>query len=301
MKYLKWLAIVVGGLVGLVVVVVAVLHFVGQQRLNNGPEVTLATVAAATDEAGLQRGQYLASISGCTSCHAADLSGDVFIDEAPIGYVPAPNLTAGEGGIGDSYTDANWEAAIRHGVAADGRTIVTMPSDHYAKYGDDDLAALIGYLKSVPAVDNNLGPRQIQFPGTIIFGVLAYSSWPVNLVEHEMVGGNAPEPVVSPEYGEYMVSIMSCQSCHAENLAGNYGQLDTPLGPNITLGSHLKDWDEEAFATALRSGMTPDGKLLATTDEEGMPWPQYAGLSDIEAQAIWTYINSLEPLPNNTP
>ncbi|MCB0212765.1 MAG: c-type cytochrome [Anaerolineae bacterium] len=301
MKILKWVGIVVGILVVLVVVVVAVLHFVGQQRLNNAPEVTLATVSPVTDEAGLERGQYLASISGCTSCHGEDLRGEVFVDEAPIGYIPAPNLTSGTGGVGGTYTDAAWESAIRHGVAANGRTMVIMPSSHYAHYGDDDLAALIGYLEHATPVDNDLGSRAIQFPGTIIFGMLAYSSWPVNVIDHASVGGSAPEAAPSAEYGQYMVSIMSCQSCHAENLAGNYGQLDTPQGPNLTPGGELADWSEEDFATVLRSGTTPDGKVLKTTDEDGMPWPQYAGLSDTEIQALWAYISGLEPLPNNTP
>lgn len=301
MKILKWLAIGLGTVIGLVVIFVAFLHFVGQRRLNNAPSVTLATVAAATDDAALERGQHLASISGCTSCHGADLRGEVFIGEAPIGYVPAPNLTSGAGGVGASYTDADWEAAIRHGMAADGRTMVAMPADHYAAYSDEDLAALLEYLKSVPPVDNDLGPRHIQFPGTIIFGILAYDSWPVNVIDHESVGGEAPEAAVSTEYGEYMVSIMSCQSCHAENLAGNYGQLDTPRGPNITPGGSIADWSEEDFATALRTGMTPDGRLLATVEQEGMPWPEYEGLSDTEVGALWAYISSLEPLPNNTP
>ncbi|MCB0174393.1 MAG: c-type cytochrome [Anaerolineae bacterium] len=301
MKTLKWVAIILVIMIVPLVIAIAGLHFAGQQRLNKAPEVTLATVSPATDEAGLERGQYLASISGCTSCHGEDLRGEVFIDEAPIGYVPAPNLTSGAGGIGATYTDADWESAIRHGVAADGRMMVTMPADHYAHYGDDDLAALIGYLKSVPPVDNDLGPRQIQFPGTVIFGVLAYTNWPVNVIDHASVGGNAPEAAPSAEYGAYMVSIMSCQSCHAENLAGNYGQLDTPQGPNITLGGEVADWSEEDFARTLRTGTTPDGELLKTTAEGGMPWPQYAGLSDTEVQALWAYINSLEPLPNNTP
>lgn len=67
------------------------------------------------------------------------------------------------------------------------------------------------------------------------------------------------------------------------------------------MGSHLAAWSEEEFATVLRTGQTPEGRLLATVDEGGMPWPQYANLSDTEVQAMWAYINSLEPLPNNTP
>ncbi len=51
-----------------------------------------------------------------------------------------------------------------------------MPSFHYSAYGDDDLAQLIAYLKQIPAVEDKFRKRDIQFPGSIIFGILAYDS-----------------------------------------------------------------------------------------------------------------------------
>lgn len=293
MKILKWLGIVIAVLV----VLVGVLYFIGRGNLMNAPEVSGSPVTAAVGEDALARGEHLVKVSSCNECHGANLSGTVFVDESPIGYIPAPNLTAGTGGIGGSYSDADWELAIRHGVAADGRTMVTMPSEHYAHYSDEDLAALIAYIQSVPPVNNDLGPRAIQFPGTIIFGLLANSSWPVNIIDHAAVGGPAPAMGATVEYGEYLIAIASCQSCHAENLAGNYGQLDSPQGPNLTPTGNLGSWSFDEFATAMRTGTTPDGRQL----DEGMPWANYADLSDEELQALWAYLNELEPLPNNTP
>ncbi|WP_420629957.1 c-type cytochrome [Candidatus Leptofilum sp.] len=293
-RTLKWAGIVVSGLVGLILILAITLFLIGRNRLNNAPEVATAPVEVMDDAASVENGRHLATISSCTVCHGAQLEGTAFVDEAPIGFIPAPNLTSGAGGVGDNYTDADWERAIRHGVNADGEVMVIMSSNHYASYGDEDLADLIAYLNAAPPVDNELGERQIQFMGNIIFGVLAFDSWSVNQIDHAAVGGEAPEIGETAEYGKYLIDIASCGSCHAENLAGNYGQLDSPPGPNLT--TWPQNWSGAEFATVLRTGVLPDGRLMSTE----MPWPGYAGMSDTEIEAIWAYLNTIDPLPNNS-
>lgn len=293
-RILKWLGIILGGLIVVVVILVAALHYVGSSRLNNAPDVTTSPVTVPSDEEAVARGEHLATISSCADCHGDGLGGTVFVDESPIGYVPAPNLTAGAGGIGDDYADEDWERAIRHGVAGDGRTMVIMATAHYAHYGDQDLGDLIAYLKSVPPVDNELGPRRIAFPGTIIFGMLAYGDWGVNQIAHEEVGGPAPDAAATAEYGQYLVNIASCGSCHGENMAGGTDP-EAPRGPNITRGGDLQNWSEEAFITTLRTGVTPDGRQLS----EEMPWRNYTTMTDTELQALWAYLQSVPALPDN--
>ncbi|MEZ4707825.1 MAG: cytochrome c [Caldilineaceae bacterium] len=251
--------------------------------------MVVKAVDVPTDDAAIVQGQRLAAISSCIECHGADLSGTVFVDEAPIGYIPAPNLTSGQGGIGSTYTDADWAGAIRHGVGADGRTLVIMPSYHYAAYSDDDLGALIAYLKSVPPVDNDLGSRKLDFPGAIIFGVLAYGDWSVNKIDHAAVGGDSPAAEPSAVYGEYLAATASCGSCHGEELTGNPGT-DSPPGPNLTPGGALASWTEADFITALRTGQTPDGRELSAE----MPWRGYAQMTETELRALWAYLQTLE-------
>ena len=294
MKILKWVGIVLGVLIVLLVIVAGGLHFFGQSRLNSAPEIAVAAVAVPSDDANLERGQHLATISSCNECHGSNYEGTAFVNEAPIGYIPAANLTAN--GVGANYTDEDWARAIRHGVAKDGRVITIMPSYHYAAYGDDDLAQLIAYLNSAPPVENTLEARQIQFPGTIIFGVLAYDSWAVNQTNHAAVGGkDAPLMEASVEYGKYLIDIASCGSCHGENLAGNTPDSDSPQGPNITTGGDLGEWSIEEFTLALRTGQRPDGRQLSTE----MPWANYALMSETEVEALWTYLQSLDALPDN--
>ncbi|MDA0242593.1 MAG: c-type cytochrome [Chloroflexi bacterium] len=289
----KWIGIILGGLLALLAIAAVSLYFVGGNRLSNAPEVAAVPVAMATDAGAVERGRQWAQVSACTACHGTQLEGMAFTDGAPIGYVPAPNLTTGAGGVGAEYEPADWELAIRHGVNAAGETMVIMPSYHYDSYGDEDLADLIAYLEAMPAVDNEVGERELMFLGQIIFGVFAYNSWAVNVVEHTAVGGPAPAAEVTAEYGAYMVGVSSCGSCHAENLAGNYGQLDSPLGPNLT--TLASSWTEEEFVTAVRTGQAPDGRQLSTE----MPWQHYAAMSDTQVQALWAYLNTLEPLPDN--
>ena len=293
MKILKRIGIILGGLIGLIVILVALLHFVGNGRLNSAAAVSGKSVIVPTDADAVARGKHLATISSCNECHAPDLSGTAFQDGAPIGYIPAANLTPG--GIGGDYTDADWELAIRHGVAPDGRTLVIMPSYHYDSYSDEDLGALIAYLKSVPAVTDDLGERNITFPGTIIFGVFGYSAWGAAAVDHANISGTAPAMGETADYGGYLINITSCGSCHADNLAGNADPNAGPLGPNITMGGELQEWSKEDFLTLMRTGTKPTGTQIS--DE--MPWRAYSAMSDEELGAIWLYLQEVDALPDN--
>lgn len=224
-------------------------------------------------------------------CHGSNLAGDVLVNEQPIGYLPAPNLTAGEGGIGQAYSDEEWERAIRHGVAQDGRTITFMAANYYANLSDDDVAAVIAYLKSVPAVDNDLGVRNLAVPGRIIFGVLAYDDLPVATIDHANVGAVRPAEGATAEYGQYLVSIAACGECHGADLTGRTAEdaaSGPPAGPDLTSSGSLQRWTDQDFVTAVRTGQRPDGTQLS--DE--MPWRYYAGMTDDELQAIWLYLEN---------
>lgn len=296
MKILKRIGLILVGLIGILAIVVAVLHFVGSSRLANAPEVAASPVTIPTDAESLAWGEHLAqAVIPCAECHGANFEGTVFIDEAPIGYVTAPNLTAGAGGVGSTYTDADWERAIRHGVGGDGRSLAIMPSNHFATMNDEDLGALIAYLKSVPPVDNELGERDIIFPGTIIFGVLGYNTLPVARIDHANMGAVKPAEGVTTAYGEYLVNIGACRECHADNLAGNTDPNGSPLGPNLTPGGELRAWAEEDFMRIFREGTKPTG--TAVNDE--MPWRSYGNMTDAELQAIWLYLQSTAALPDN--
>jgi mono/diheme cytochrome c family protein len=174
-KILKWMLIGFGGLVGFLAVAVLGLYQLGSSRIAQARAVETSPVPIRTDEASLERGKHLVNtISACISCHGPNLEGKVMLEDDLIGYLPAPNLTRGAGGVGAFFTPEDWERAIRHGIGHDGRVLGMMPSDNYANFTDDDLSALIGYIQSLPPVDNELPGRTLTIPATIIFVVFDF-------------------------------------------------------------------------------------------------------------------------------
>ncbi len=300
-RVLKWIGLGLLVLVGIIVVGGIVLHFMGKSRMNNAPEVATKPVAVPTDAAAVARGDHLVNtVSSCRLCHGSQLEGDVLIDGEVGLYIAAPNLTSGAGGIGGTYSDADWERALRHGVGGDGRVLAIMPSHVYQHYSDQDLGAVIAYLKTVPPVDHELGPRRIGFPGSVMLNVVAYDELThINGIDHANVGGEAPAEEATADYGQYMVSIAMCTECHGANLAGVVlaeGEDGPPEGPNLTPGGELSGWSEADFMNTLRTGQPPSGNML---DPEQMPWTTLGQMSDTELQAIWAYLSGLPALPSN--
>ena len=93
-KVLKWLGIVLGCLLGLIVVAVLVLFFIGNSRLNATYVAPDALASGFGDSASLARGEHIMRIHSCQFCHGERLEGRVFLDIPPARAV-ASNLTPG--------------------------------------------------------------------------------------------------------------------------------------------------------------------------------------------------------------
>ena len=107
-RVLKWIGIILGGIVGLLVIAVAVLYVRGYQKLTNSQQHKVTdNFAVPTSPEAVARGQYLInSTAGCFGCHGDGAKGQIFFDGLPFGTLATPNLTSGKGGIGGLMTDA---------------------------------------------------------------------------------------------------------------------------------------------------------------------------------------------------
>ena len=75
--------------------------------------------------------------------------------------------------------------------------------------------------------------------------------------------------------------------------------LGTFYGPNLTpdKATGLGGWTDAQITTALRTGVRPDGRVLAPI----MPWRALAVLTDQDAAAVVAYLRSLPPVANMVP
>jgi mono/diheme cytochrome c family protein len=290
-KVLKWIGIILGSILTLIVVAAAALYLIGNSRIANA-QVEPRRLTVSVEEASLERGEHLVRyVAACISCHGQDLGGDMFLEDPMMGSMAAPNLTSGAGGT-NGFSVEDWDLAIRHGVGKDGRVLGGMPSQAYAYMSDSDLAAVIAYLQSVPPVDRVLPERSFSLAGTIIFGGLGLAGLPYELIDHASVGSSQPALDISVDYGAYLATLASCADCHGDNLAGRpaeSNQPGPPPGPNITSTGSIGNWTAEEFMTVMRAGRTPDGRQIS----QDMPWRYYAGMTDDELESIYLYLRQL--------
>lgn len=248
-----------------------------------------AAIAAATDSASLARGEHLARIS-CAGCHSPDLSTPLSggrenflkVPGGPtFGSMQAPNLTPG--GVLAHATDAELARAIREGIGRDGHALLVMPSAQLRRLSDDDLACLLGYLRSQPKLDS---ARTARAPNALGYAVLGLGLFPTSA--QPPVRGPVPSPPrgIDPEHGEYLVSLLACRDCHGPDLKGGRKGQFPPIGPDLTAlcAAHPL----ESFDRALRDGISATtGRSL---DPTRMPFPVFNALASDEVGAIYAYL-----------
>src|SRR5579859_2773828 len=168
--FLRVIGLVVWGVVLVIVAAWATTYFVSENRLKQTVEVPRETIQIPSDITSIQRGQHLASaVAVCVDCHGPNLAGKVLIDDPALGRFVPPNLTRGHGGIGSTFTDADFVRAIRAGVDPGGRLLLIMPSDDYNHFSDADLGAIIAYVRSIAAIDSALPSSELRAFGRVLF------------------------------------------------------------------------------------------------------------------------------------
>lgn len=301
---------------GVVVVVLLVLAagiqaVVGWRALVFGPKTrALTSRSFEATPARLERGRYLATARhGCVFCHSERdwsakgappredrLGAGVVWTAEGMPWLTAPNITPDEEtGIGGVSDDAV-ARAIREGIGFDGRALFSlMPYQEFRRIPDEDVAAIVVYLRSLLPVKNPLPKSRLPFPLPIVMRAVP-----------EPIEGPVPAPDLrTPERrGEYVLRTSACHHCHTPMTSdGRFlTQLDmaggnpfpSPQGiiaaTNLTLDpTGLANYDEATFVTVMKTGKF--GTLHAM-----MPWAMYKGLEEDDVKAIWAYLRTLKPV-----
>jgi mono/diheme cytochrome c family protein len=281
LKVLKWIGIVLGGLLGLAILAVAIIYIIYGARMEQRYAIPPETIAIPTDAASIERGRRLVVAAQCQDCHGEDLAGLVTFDDPAMGRIYASNLTAGAGGAGRRFSDADWVRALRHGVGPDGRSLLVTPASYYYYLSDADIGAIIAYIKALPPVDKELPAPEVGPLGRVLLTVIDPPEWlPAEKIDHAAARPPAPPPGVNPTYGEYLVRTGACMACH------------TVDGPNISAapGGGLATWSDADFIRAMRDGRKPDG---LTIDSEEMPLRSLRYHSDDDLRAMLLYLRAL--------
>jgi len=295
--FLKWVGVFITGLLTLIPAALLVLALMGFSKLNVQYDNPAAVIQVAGTPAQIARGEQLANT--CSSCHSPGnelpLSGSNFrvkFEMPPLGTLYAPNLTP-SGDI-QNWSDGELIRAIREGVHKDGRSLLIMPSDNFRNLSDEDVQALVAYLRSQPATGGPTPNNQLSMLGAVFMNLSDFrtAQQPAGRVTAPQAG--------TAEYGKYLVDVIGCRSCHGDQLQGKVanGQPGPPPGPNLTL--IVPRWTEEQFMTYFNTGTMPGGgqvpmiTLNSGFTEPRMPWPMVrAATTDADLKDMYTYLHGL--------
>jgi cytochrome c553 len=289
MQIVKRLLLTIGVLL---IVVVTAAYGVTSYRIAEKVEFTDTVPVVDMNSGAVARGEYLVrAIAKCGDCHGADLGGQVVVDDAALGRFFAPNLTMGRDGVAAVASDAAIVNAFRHGVARDGRKLMFMPARDYSVMADEDAAAIVAYIRSVPPVDRASETSRVGPLGRALYLAGQLPLFEAELFPHDDIVRRTPPAGVTPEYGRYLANIGGCTGCHGPTLSGGKIPGTPPEfkpAANLTPAG-LGHYTEADFFRALREGTRPDGSTI----DPFMPVSATKLMTDDDTRAIWQYLQTV--------
>ncbi len=122
------------------------------------PQIEPADFDSPEDFSLAERGRYLFTVTSCAFCHGNQGEGGSKVNSPAFGTMWVRNISSdNETGIG-SWSDAEIARAIRSGVSRDGQPLhwQGMTWDHLSNLDEEDLQAIIRFLRTLPPVENRI-------------------------------------------------------------------------------------------------------------------------------------------------
>jgi mono/diheme cytochrome c family protein len=222
----------------------------------------------------IAKGDRLSVVLGCRDCHAPDMTGQIYEDDADFAVIYGSNLTLT---VAD-YDDDQLARAIRAGVRTDDSALWRMPSEMLQHLGDADMEAVLAYLNTL-APQGERRPSVVLGPdGAAAVAAGTFRSTPERVAEFAQItpGDYGPEF----EFGRYIVTV-SCTECHGPALAG------TDLAPTLDV---IANYSREEFAHLIQTGESNSGVPLGLMAQ--VPRNSFSHLTDAERDAVYDYLTA---------
>ena len=308
-RALRIVLVALAALVVVIAVAVGLAVLSAERAFTRHWDVTAPAIAAASSPDGIARGRHLFQMV-CAGCHLDEhgRAAGKFMDDVPAflgAFYPANITSDRKHGIG-AFADRDLVRLLRTGVKRDGRIAGVMP--RFTGLSDDDVAALLGYLRSDDPIFAPVPASQPPVKPTVVG----------KLILRFIVGADpapapagpvaAPARAATADYGRYLVlEVVQCGDCHSPGFAGDKSRKEgaftggfeladargrpiysANLTPDARTG--IGAYGEADFARAVRDGFRPDGRILRP------PMPRFRMLDDVELAAMNAFFRTLPPV-----
>jgi len=274
----------------------------------------LGTAFAQQGEKDLvERGQYLFAVAGGCACHTVPRETPHVGTRAfpiPFGKVYSTNITQDkETGIG-GWSEKEILNAMTKGIRPNGeRLLPVMPYEAYSGMAEEDLKALIAYLRTLKPVRKETPPLKTWVP---FFRSLFTPVWLKLFGRSSNPSAAAPKSAI--ERGRYLVGHVSlCGDCHTpRNFLGVprralylAGTKRGPLGDEISnitpdKKTGIGEWSQDEIADLILTGIKPNLDNVQGLMEEVIEGPSlgYKNMTREDALAIANYLKTVHPIDN---
>ena len=286
---------IVGGIVVVAAVAVcgaaAFAYFGSDMKLHRTVQVPVTPIALPEDQAALERGAYLYKSRGCAECHGVNGAGKVVINEGGM-FVKAPHIAPGEGSVTAAYKPEDWVRTIRHGVKPNGEPALIMPSEDFNRLTDEDTAALVAYVRAMPAVTGTAGEFRLPLIVKFLYaaGMIKDSA---EKIDHSLPPTKPFAPDDEMAHGAYVAA--ACKGCHNEAFSGGPIPGAPPTWPpaaNLTPGpgsALVRYANAEALGVMFRTGKRPDGSDVSNV----MPFGMLTEMSAEDVGALYRFLKTV--------
>jgi mono/diheme cytochrome c family protein len=268
------------------------------------------------------RGKYLANhVMVCMDCHGTrdwskfsgpmipgreGIGGEIFDQKFGFpGRFTSKNITPANL---SSWSDGEVFRCITTGVNKDNKALFPiMPYKYYGQLDQEDITAVIAYLRTLPAKESKVEASKADFPFNFI----------LNTIPSKPDFHKRPAPSDPVAYGKYMITAAGCIECHTKQEQGkvvgepfaggfefNFGNGKILRSPNITPHeTGIADWSRESFINRFRmyadtGYVHPDVDIAKGEFQTVMPWTMYAGMTSEDLGAIYDYLQTVAPVNN---
>ncbi len=284
--------------IGIILVVLVVVGAIAAFALMWRPEIAALADGKQPplDRVLVAHGYQLAELGNCENCHTGE-GGEPYAGglamPTPFGTINSTNITPDhEAGIG-TWSEQAFERAMRKGIDRQGGHLYpAFPYNHFTYSSNEDIRSLYAFLRSVPAVRNEIAANGLTFP----FNVRALiAGWNLLFLDTDRL-----EPVAeqSDEWnrGRYLAEgVAHCGACHtprnlmgAEKASQQYqgAVIDGWYAPPLS-GADAGNWTEAQLGNYLASGFSRHhGAAAGPMAETALNLAQ-ATAADVQAMAVY--------------
>jgi len=285
-------------------------------------DIPVPEITVSSDPEVIEHGRYLAMhVAVCMDCHSTrnwdyysgpivpgtlGQGGERFDEESGLpGVMLSKNITPYN--LGD-WSDGELFRGITGGLQKNGDALFPlMPYDAYRTMDEDDLLAIMAYIRTLEPIENDIPKHQLNFPLSLIVNSIPR--------EAELRRIDRSDALA---YGEYVAKLAGCTWCHTPLNASQQVDTDRLLagGHEFVMGEYVvrasnissdKDtgigsWTLEKFIAGFRRYQSAEGRMIPMAEggyNTLMPWTMYANMTDEDLDAIFTFLQASEPMTNS--